>query len=69
MILMELLPQQVDFTIPAAYDGSCRGMFGIDRVGPCVVARRAAQSRKRGTGITAKNISAPSFSRTTAFAA
>ena len=45
MILTELLPQQVDITISAAYDSSCKGMFGIDRVGPCVVARRAAQSR------------------------
>jgi hypothetical protein len=45
------------------------GMFGFDRVGFCYVARRDAQSRKKGTGITAKNISAPSFARTTAFAA
>ncbi len=42
---MELLHQQVDFTIPTAYDDERKGMFGIDRVGPCVVARRAAQSR------------------------
>jgi len=43
--------------------------IGFDRVGFCYVARRDAQSRKKGTGITAKNISAPSFARTTAFAA
>ncbi|MFM2307981.1 MAG: hypothetical protein RLY87_101 [Chloroflexota bacterium] len=66
---MELLHHTVDFSTPGGYDGDCKGMFGIDRVGPCVAARRAAQSRKRGTGITANNISAPSFSRTTAFAA